>query len=127
MAPNTQKKQTNNPKPKGINNPILIAKYSNISKVSWIILTPSDALMRRHQTRDNTMKASELKRINKLLTSAAVNRIMGDDCTKDGDHSQALYWLRKEASDWAALYEEFGITNGAHEVHIKLNENTKAA
>jgi hypothetical protein len=52
---------------------------------------------------------------------------MGDDCTKDGDHSQALYWLRKEASDWAALYEEFGITNGAHEVHITLTENPKAA
>lgn len=73
------------------------------------------------------MNKKELKRINRLLTSATVNRMMGDDATNEGDHSKALYWLRQEAADWAALYEEFGITNGAHEVHIKMNENTKAA
>ena len=73
------------------------------------------------------MNKKELERINRLLTSATVNQMMGDDASKEGDHSQALYWLRKEAADWAALYEEFGISNGAHDVHIKLNEHSKRA
>ena len=66
------------------------------------------------------MTNNEIKRISRLLTSAACNRAMSDDCSKEGDHSGALHYQRKESADWVALYKEFGISNGAQEVHKKV-------
>lgn len=85
-----------------------------------LIITPSDALMRRHQTRDNTMKASELKRINRLLTQAATSRIMSDSASDKGDHAESLRWMRDESRAWVALSDEFGIEDGAIKVHRKI-------
>lgn len=73
------------------------------------------------------MTKKELKRINQLLTKAAAANAMSDMATERGEHSVALLYLGDESAAMAALYEEFGITDGAHEHHIKYSKTRVAA
>jgi len=66
------------------------------------------------------MTKRELDRINRLLNDAAAHRAIGDMATERGEHDKALKHLRTESEAWVALHEEFGITDGAHEVHARL-------
>lgn len=73
------------------------------------------------------MTQKELKRINQLLTKAAAANAMSDMATERGEHGVALLYLGDESAAMAALYEEFGITDGAHEHHIKYSKTRAAA
>tara|TARA_R100000353_G_scaffold176045_2_gene148489 strand:+ start:2703 stop:2924 length:222 start_codon:yes stop_codon:yes gene_type:complete len=73
------------------------------------------------------MTKKEVKRINQLLNEAASASVQGDMATERGDHSKALQYLDKETNAMVALYEEFGITDGAHESRIKYSKARDAA
>lgn len=73
------------------------------------------------------MTKKELKRINQLLTKAAAAKAMSDMATERGEHTVALTLLGDGYAAMAALYEEFGITDGAHEHHIKYSKLPDAA
>ncbi|MEL0087740.1 MAG: hypothetical protein VW757_06650 [Halieaceae bacterium] len=73
------------------------------------------------------MTKKELNRINELLNEAAATRVQGDMATDRGDHDKALTFLDRENAAMVALYEEFGITDGAHKSRIEYSERRAAA